>query len=67
MLVEMYEEGGQWYFKDQYEVPFCSGMGSGIKPLEVKETKDNIKKIIKLKEAGFNAEEIIDMKNGGLL
>ena len=69
MLVEMYEIGGLWYFRDENNAEWSTGLPSGVKPMEalVPDNKDNIKAVRKLKEAGFTADEIVDMFNAGIV
>ena len=63
MLVEMYKESGFWYYNDEFNTPMNTGISElGPSPMEaIKDSKSGIKKIVKLKEAGFTADEIIEM------
>ena len=61
MLVEMYEVGGFWYFKDENNVETTCGLGTNLKPLESNDPKTNLKIVRKLKNDGFTTEEILEL------
>jgi len=64
MLVEMYEENGYWYLKDTNGLPWQTNLPttSGISPREAKQDSNSkLKQVIKLKEAGFTADEILEL------
>ena len=64
MKVDMFEENGTWCFKDQFNVSWNTGLSIGsLSPLEVAvvDDKGKLKQIIKLKAAGFTADEILEL------
>jgi len=77
MLVEiMKDEYGVWNFTATDNLPYGVALVDGTTPVEVEaippqleviNDKDKMKTLIKLKEAGFTAEEIIDLGNAELL
>ena len=71
MLVDIIEGGtGYWEFKGTDGLQWGITMGAGIIPIEVIQEVDSkikMKTIIKLKEAGFTADEIIDLSKADLL
>lgn len=56
-------QNGDIYYKGYYMGSF--GFGSDIEPHEDSQTK--ISDIVKLKEAGFTSEDIIEMKKASLI
>jgi hypothetical protein len=64
MLVEMFEKEGYWSFKDNANVDWITSLsvGTRLNPLEAKQdNKSKLKQVIKLKEAGFTADEILEL------
>ena len=61
MLVEMTNDGmNNWEWYDDSGLKWSTGLTGNISPLEAKSV-NRIKELIKLKDAGFTAEEIIDL------
>ena len=62
MLVEMINDGtNNWEWYDDTGLKWSTGLLVGnAKPLEAK-GGSKIKEVIKLKEAGFTADEIVDL------
>ena len=73
MLVELKETGinpEEWSFKMTDGQDYVVSFVMGIKPLEAQPQVDGkavTKTLIKLKEAGFTADEIIEMSKANLL
>jgi hypothetical protein len=64
MLVEIIETsvGGSWSLKQTDGVSHTVTMPIGVTPVEAKPTsKQSVKQVIALKEAGFTADEILEI------
>ena len=71
MLVEMIETSPDiWTWRSTDGLEWSNGLMGSIKPVEATQQVDSrsaTKTLIKLKEAGFTAEEIIELGSAGLL
>ena len=68
MLVELYHDSGLWAFKDVNGISCVTTFTTATYiPAEVKELKSKTKIAIKLKEAGFTSDEIIEMTKEGVI
>ena len=71
MLVEMIETSPDiWTWRSTDGLEWSNGLMGNIKPVEATQQVDSkavTKALIKLKEVGFTADEMIDLKNAGLL
>ena len=71
MLVEMIETSPSvWTWRSTDGLNWDITLVGDVRPVEVEQkvdAKSTTKVLIKLKEAGFTAEEIIDMAKAGLL
>ena len=67
MLVEIYKKDDYWYIKDinGTEWNICTNTVT-FPEIEI-DDKKKVKQLLKLKEAGFEADDIIEMKEKGLL
>jgi len=62
MLVELTEtSANNWQWEDDSGLQWNILLNVGAKPVEAKGGKKPIKDIIKLKEAGFDADEILTL------
>ena len=67
MLVEMIETTpNTWAWRDTSGLEWAITISANDKPVEAKSTS-SIKRVIKLKEAGFTSDEIIEMSKEGVV
>ena len=68
MLVEFIEVSPEnWEWTDTNGVKWLTTLIGGATPVEVKHQNNEVKSIIKLKREGFSAQDIVELKEGGLL
>lgn len=70
IIVELEDIDGYWNAKDITGINWSTGIGTSmttLKEVELASDEDKLKRLLKLKDAGFSAEEIIDLKKLDLL
>ena len=68
IIVEMFDKEGFWYINDVNGAPWSTSITSTVDfPEKEVDNQDKLKSLLKLKDAGFSAEEIIDLKKLDLL
>lgn len=68
IIVEMLDMNGYWQILDVNGVPWSTSISSSTEfPHKEVDTQDKIKALLKLKDAGFSAEDILELRKADLI
>ena len=68
IIVELEDISGYWNIRDIYGVAWSTGITtSQVAFKEILNDEDKLKRVLKLKDAGFSADEILEMKKADLI
>ena len=68
IIVELEDISGYWNIRDINGLPWSTGITTSQATLkEVVSDEDKLKRVLKLKDAGFSADEILEMKKADLI
>lgn len=68
IIVELEDISGYWNIRDIYGVAWSTGITTSQSTFkEIVSDEDKLKRVLKLKDAGFSADEILEMKKVDLI
>ena len=68
IIVEMVDTNGYWQIVDVNGAPWSTSILSSVEfPHKEVDNQDRIKTLLKLKDAGFSAEDILELRKADLI